>query len=249
MSQDSSNTPDDERTAVFRVGGASDPSQDAPAADPTSDPISFTKAEQPAAGATASDATTALPHHQQAPQDPTPQQPSGGYEQAQPWPQQPAAAPPYGQQPQPDQQQYGQQPQYGQQAPYGQQPQGGQQQYGQQAAAPGYDPAQQYAQQQGYGQQYPPQGYAPPAYPAPAYGAPTNTMAILALVFGFVFGPAGVVLGIMARKQIRTTGEQGDGLALAGIIVGAVYSLFFVLAIVFFVVAITSVASIPYYVR
>ncbi len=32
--------------------------------------------------------------------------------------------------------------------------------------------------------------------------------------------PPGLILGIVARKQIRQTGEDGDGLALAGIIVG-----------------------------
>ena len=53
-------------------------------------------------------------------------------------------------------------------------------------------------------------------------------MAILALVFAFVFAPAGIVLGIVARKQIRQTGEEGDGLALAGIIVGGIATAFFV---------------------
>jgi hypothetical protein len=41
-------------------------------------------------------------------------------------------------------------------------------------------------------------------------------------VFGFVFGPVGLALGISARRQIRRTGEEGDGLALAGIIVGSI---------------------------
>lgn len=59
---------------------------------------------------------------------------------------------------------------------------------------------------------------APPYYYAPA--RPTNTMAILALVSGLLFAPAGIVLGHIARKQIRQTGEEGDGLALAGLILG-----------------------------
>jgi hypothetical protein len=65
---------------------------------------------------------------------------------------------------------------------------------------------------------------------------PTNTLAILALVMAFAFPPAGLVLGIIARKQIRETGEEGDGLALAGIIIGAIalafISLVFVLPFV-----------------
>jgi uncharacterized protein DUF4190 len=125
---------------------------------------------------------------------------------------------------------------------YGQQPPQayGQQAYGQQ----GYG-------QQGYGQQ-PPPGYGPmpgyaPGYGAPAYGPrPTNTMAILALVLAFVFAPAGLVLGIVARKQIRRTGEEGDGLALAGIIVGGIFTAIFVLMLVFMVIAFSAATSYSY---
>ena len=88
---------------------------------------------------------------------------------------------------------------------------------------------------------YPPQGYPPPGYGAPGfppvYVRPTNTMAILALVMAFVFAPAGLILGIVARKQIRETGEDGDGLALAGIIVGGIVTAIFVLFIVLWIVA------------
>ena len=51
-------------------------------------------------------------------------------------------------------------------------------------------------------------------------------MAIVSLILAlaglvtFISAPVGAVLGHMARKQIRQTGEQGDGMALAGIIVG-----------------------------
>ena len=68
-------------------------------------------------------------------------------------------------------------------------------------------------------------------------------MAILSLVLAFVFAPAGLVLGIVARRQIRQTGEEGDGLALAGIIIGAIATAFFVLAIVLWVVAFASFAT------
>jgi hypothetical protein len=49
--------------------------------------------------------------------------------------------------------------------------------------------------------------------------AGTNVCAVLSLVLAFVFSPAGLVLGIVALRQIRKTGEGGHGLALAGIIV------------------------------
>jgi Domain of unknown function (DUF4190) len=90
---------------------------------------------------------------------------------------------------------------------------------------------------------YPPPGYGPPAYPPAGWGRPTNTMAILALVMAFVFAPAGLVLGIVARKQIRQTGEDGDGLALAGIIVGGVVTALFVLMFVFLILAFSAASS------
>jgi hypothetical protein len=90
----------------------------------------------------------------------------------------------------------------------------------------------------------PPPGYGPPpGYPTAAYVRPTNTMAILALVMAFVFAPAGLILGIVARKQIRQTGEDGDGLALAGIIVGGMVTALFALIIVFWIIAFASLSS------
>ena len=102
----------------------------------------------------------------------------------------------------------------------------------------------------------PPQGYAPPSgqgYPPPGYGypppayvfarRPTNTTAIVSLVFAFLFPPVGIVLGVMARNQIRRTGEEGDGLALAGVIVGSIATGLYALLIVFWVVAFASLVG------
>jgi Domain of unknown function (DUF1707)/Domain of unknown function (DUF4190) len=57
--------------------------------------------------------------------------------------------------------------------------------------------------------------------------AKINGLAVASLACGlaqFVFGPVAtipaIVLGHVARHQIRRTGEQGDGLALAGLILG-----------------------------
>jgi hypothetical protein len=50
-------------------------------------------------------------------------------------------------------------------------------------------------------------------------------------------------MGIVARKQIRQTGEDGDGLALAGIIVGGIFTAIFVLFIVFWIIAVASLAN------
>jgi hypothetical protein len=82
--------------------------------------------------------------------------------------------------------------------------------------------------QQPYYQQQP--GYYPPP------PRPTNGMAIAALITAFVFSPAGIVLGIVARRQIRQTGEQGWGMATAGLIVGAVLTVLWLLALALWVV-------------
>jgi Domain of unknown function (DUF4190) len=102
----------------------------------------------------------------------------------------------------------------------------------------------------GYG---PPNGYPAPAYPPPAYGypmpppvhgaapygmaRPTNGMAIASLVLGAVWlfwiGSAlALVFGYVARSQIRRTGEGGDGLAVAGLVLGWVGVGFLALAVV-----------------
>jgi hypothetical protein len=132
-----------------------------------------------------------------------PREPDGGPPHEQP----PHEQPPY------------EQPGYGQ-APY---PQGGQAPYGQQGyGQPGYG-------QQGYGQ--PGYGYDPYA----GYRPRTNGKALAALWTGVgalvlslcclgVLGVVPIVLGVKARKEVRTSGGQqtGDGMALAGIITGAV---------------------------
>jgi len=109
----------------------------------------------------------------------------------------------------------------------------------------------------------PPQGYAAPGYAAPGYApgyqgagypppygyavlppsATTNTMAIMSLVFAFVFPPLGVVFGHMARKQIKERGEGGEGLATAGLIVGYIFTAFYVIGCAIWVIAVFFLAS------
>ncbi len=48
----------------------------------------------------------------------------------------------------------------------------------------------------------------------------TNSLAVVALVLGIVFPLLAIPFGHIARGQIRRTGEQGAGLALAGLILG-----------------------------
>ncbi len=142
-----------------------------------------------------------------------------GQPQDDPWAA-PPGQPPYPQQPPP----YGQPPVYGQQPPYPQPP------YGQPP----------YAQQPGYG--YPP--YGPYGYHQPTNGKAAASMwtGIAAIVLTFccgvgVLGVIPIVLGVKARSEIRRGGGQqgGDGMALAGIITGAVavaLSVLFIAAII-----------------
>ncbi|MEU6073006.1 DUF4190 domain-containing protein [Micromonospora sp. NPDC047074] len=91
-----------------------------------------------------------------------------------------------------------------------------------------------------------PVGYPPQAYPG--YGYPpvqkTNGMAIAALVLALVgigsciTAPIGAILGHVAQKQIRETGEGGEGMAKAGIIVGWIVTGLYALVMICYVGAI-----------
>jgi hypothetical protein len=68
-----------------------------------------------------------------------------------------------------------------------------------------------------YGQQ--PYGYG---YPPPRR---TNGLAIASMVLGIIWlywigSILALVFGYVARKQIRERGESGDGMAIAGIVLG-----------------------------
>lgn len=69
-------------------------------------------------------------------------------------------------------------------------------------------------------------GPAPSGYEASSYVSaprPTNVLAIVSLVTSVIgLGLVGVITGHIARRQIRRTGESGDGIALAGLIIGYV---------------------------
>jgi hypothetical protein len=76
--------------------------------------------------------------------------------------------------------------------------------------------------------QSPPAPGPPAPYPLPTtVQAPTNGMAIASFVCGIgqliggpIAGIAAIILGHQARRRIRLTGEQGDGLAVTGLVLG-----------------------------
>ncbi|MBT2498703.1 DUF4190 domain-containing protein [Agromyces sp. ISL-38] len=101
-------------------------------------------------------------------------------------------------------------------------------------------------------------GYSAPPPAAPAYGqadsaygqpatGKTNTLAIVSLVaslVGFATGVgfiAGIICGHISLGQIKKTGEQGRGLALAGVIIGYIG---IVLSIIVVIVVIAGLAAL-----
>jgi peptidyl-prolyl cis-trans isomerase B (cyclophilin B) len=77
----------------------------------------------------------------------------------------------------------------------------------------------------------PPYGPAggPYGYPQPR---PTNGMAIASLVCAFLFAPLGIVFGHVSLSQIRRTGEEGRGLAIAGLVISYLLTVLAVLLVV-----------------
>ena len=96
----------------------------------------------------------------------------------------------------------------------------------------------------------PPYGHPPPGYPYVVVN-PTNGMAVAALVCSLaglvtcVSAPVGAVLGHVARRQIRERDESGDGMALAGVIVGWIAFVIAVIATVLIIIFVVWAANQP----
>ena|SRR5579859_5759460 len=98
----------------------------------------------------------------------------------------------------------------------------------------------------------PTSGQLAPGYPAAAYpsSAHTNSMAIASLVSGilawilcpFVGAILAIIFGFIARGQIKSTGEAGGGMAIAGIILGFAHLVVSVIAIVIWVALVGGIA-------
>jgi len=157
------------------------------------------------------------------------------------------------------------------QYPSGQPGQFPQSQYAPGPYPPGQYPAGQYPAGQYPAGQYPagqylPGQYPPGHYPPGQFGYPpqfyapvrarNNPFAITALVCGIVQFPLlltvvgnilcaipAIVFGSIALKQIRVRGEQGRGMATAGIVLGAVGILIFALIIVGIVIGANASSS------
>ncbi len=103
------------------------------------------------------------------------------------------------------------------------------------------------------GQELPPAASAW-AYPSgPPGWRPTNQLAIASLICAcaqaflwILTGIPAIVLGHIARRQIRRTGENGDGLALAGLIIGYAGSILAVIAVIVLIGIIVSSRTVDY---
>lgn len=63
---------------------------------------------------------------------------------------------------------------------------------------------------------------APTTYATSPTRPPMSALAVAALVVAFFSGLAGLIMGVVARRQVRRDGTRGDGLAVAAIAIGAV---------------------------
>ena len=73
-----------------------------------------------------------------------------------------------------------------------------------------------------------------PPYATLARG--TVPLPLVALAMALLVAPVGLVLGVVARRRIRETGEEGAGTALAAIVVGAVLTALYLALVVVVVV-------------
>jgi hypothetical protein len=94
----------------------------------------------------------------------------------------------------------------------------------------------------------PPPLAAPPWPSAPARANPLAAGSLACGIGQLVFGPLAtipaIVLGHMARREIRRTGEDGMGLATAGLVLGWTGAALVVLACLFIVVLVALVARL-----
>ncbi|QWT22987.1 DUF4190 domain-containing protein [Subtercola sp. PAMC28395] len=94
--------------------------------------------------------------------------------------------------------------------------------------------------------QYGDRGQYAPAPPGSYGAARTNVLAIVAFALSFVVPLAAIVTGHIALGQIKRTGEQGHGFALAGTIIGYALTglaLIMVIAYVAFFIVLIAVAA------
>lgn len=87
----------------------------------------------------------------------------------------------------------------------------------------------------------------PAQYPYPPYPYPprrTNGLAIASLVCAFLFAPLAILFGHLSLSQIKRSGEDGRGMAVAGLVIGYVLTVATVLMLVAAVVLFSWAAKV-----
>ena len=80
-----------------------------------------------------------------------------------------------------------------------------------------------------------------------AYSAKTNTLAIVSLITSIVgLSLIGIITGHISMSQIKKTGEQGRGLAIAGLVIGYVGIALGIIAVMVFVASGLFIAGLDY---
>jgi peptidyl-prolyl cis-trans isomerase B (cyclophilin B) len=95
-----------------------------------------------------------------------------------------------------------------------------------------------------YGAYPPPGAYAgyygyPAGYPQPQR---TNSLAIVSLVCAFLFAPLGIIFGHISLSQIKKTGEEGRGLAVAGLVISYLITVLTIVVVLLSVVFLVEAA-------
>ena len=67
----------------------------------------------------------------------------------------------------------------------------------------------------------------------------------MSLVSAFFVSLAAIITGHIALSQIKKTGEQGRGLAIAGLIIGYIGLVVGIIVVIFWIVALTTLRQQP----
>jgi hypothetical protein len=82
----------------------------------------------------------------------------------------------------------------------------------------------------GYPYGYPPYGYPPPG--TDGYAIASLLCSILLGVVPFLGGGLGITFGVVALRRCARSGARGRGLAVTGIVIGALAIAFWILAVI-----------------
>lgn len=101
-----------------------------------------------------------------------------------------------------------------------------------------------------YGQAAPAYGQAAPAYGQPT-GAKTNVLAIVSLIASIagiviawgIGSIVGIICGHISLNQIKKTGEEGRGMAVAGLIVGYIGLALAILSVIIIAIIFGTIAA------